>query len=86
AIRVDKDFGMTRDALRAKLKERGIDTREFFLPCHSQPAVAKRFPTTESFPVTERVALEGFYLPSGLAITDEQIDRVCEVVREIAGH
>ncbi|MDD4628696.1 MAG: DegT/DnrJ/EryC1/StrS family aminotransferase [Candidatus Peribacteraceae bacterium] len=84
AIRVDETFGMTRDALRTALKDRGIDTREFFLPCHSQPAVAKRFPTKESFPVSERVAQEGFYLPSGLAITDEQIDRVCDAIREIA--
>ncbi|MDD5623341.1 MAG: DegT/DnrJ/EryC1/StrS family aminotransferase [Candidatus Peribacteraceae bacterium] len=84
AVRVDRTFGMTRDALRAALKERGIDTRDFFLPCHSQPAVAKRFPTQESFPVTERIATEGFYLPSGLAITDEQITQVCDAIRSLA--
>ena len=84
AIRVDASFGMTRDELRAALKERGIDTRDFFLPCHLQPAVMKRFPTKESFPVTERVAQEGLYLPSGLAMTEEQMDRVCKAIREIA--
>jgi len=84
AILVEESFGMTRDQLAEALKARGIDTRTFFLPCHSQPAIAKRFPTQVAFPVTERIAKQGLYLPSGLAITEEQIETVCAALREIA--
>ena len=70
-----------RNELCAKLKEKGIDTREFFLPCHSQPAIHTQM--DDAFPVTEDVSGRGFYLPSGLAITDEQIAYVCECVKEL---
>ncbi|MDP6561786.1 MAG: DegT/DnrJ/EryC1/StrS family aminotransferase, partial [Candidatus Peribacteraceae bacterium] len=66
------------DELCAKLKEKGVDTREFFLPCHSQPAIQLQM--NEAFPVTEQIAKQGFYLPSGLAITDEQIKYVCDAL------
>ena len=70
-----------RNELCAKLKERGVDTREFFLPCHNQPAIELQM--EESFPVTEDVSARGFYLPSGLAITDQQIEYVCETLTDI---
>lgn len=70
-----------RDELCAKLKERGVDTREFFLPCHSQPAIAVQM--NELFPVTENISRRGFYLPSGLAITDEEIEYVCKCMNEL---
>jgi perosamine synthetase len=85
AVLVEDAFGMSRDAFAQALKERGVATRDFFLPCHSQPAVLKFTATKDSFPVTERIARQGLYLPSGLAITDEQMDRVCEAVEQIAG-
>jgi perosamine synthetase len=37
----------------------------------------------ERHPNAERIARRGFYLPSGLAITDEQIERVVEAVKRI---
>jgi perosamine synthetase len=37
----------------------------------------------ERHPNAERIARRGFYLPSGLALTDEQMDRVVEVVKEV---
>jgi perosamine synthetase len=84
AVLVEESFGMARDDLSAALKKRGIDTRDFFLPCHSQPAIIQKYPTQEIFPVTERIAHQGLYLPSGLAITEEQIERVCSAIREIS--
>jgi perosamine synthetase len=37
----------------------------------------------ESYHVAERLARRGFYLPSGLALTDEQIELVCKEVKRI---
>jgi perosamine synthetase len=37
----------------------------------------------ERYPVTERIARRGLYVPSGLAITLEQIEEVSSAVREV---
>jgi perosamine synthetase len=39
--------------------------------------------TGESHPVSERIARRGFYLPSGLALTDGQIQRSAMALREV---
>lgn len=85
AIVVEDAFGMTKDELRTRLKEKGVDTRDFFYPCHSQPFLRSHPQFNSSFPVCEDLAARGFYLPSGLALTEEQVAYVCQAVREVAG-
>jgi perosamine synthetase len=68
------------------LSEKGIETRPFFIGMHEQPALQKRgFFKNEKYPVAERIARKGFYLPSGLTITEKQIDLVSSAVREVLG-
>lgn len=63
---------------------RGIGTRPFFWPMHEQPVFRRMgLFDGEHYPVAERIARSGFYLPSGLALTDSQMDAVCKEVREI---
>ena len=84
AIRVTNDFGCDRDELMSRLKERGIDTRTFFFPMNDQPVFLRMgLFRDETFPVAERLSREGMYLPSGLAITEEQIDTVVGAIKEI---
>lgn len=65
-----------------KLRECGIDTRPFFIGIHEQPVFQKMgYFEDESYPVTEKIARTGFYLPSGQAITGLQIEEVSRVVR-----
>ncbi len=83
-ILIDKEkFGVTKDALRSALHEHNIDTRDLFYPPNKQPVLTKRYSSLGSFPNTEYVARNGCYLPSGLAITEEQIDHVCQVIKSI---
>jgi len=72
-----------QEAMR-RLAERKIGTRPFFWPMHEQP-VFKRMGLFEgeSYPVAEHIARRGFYIPSGLAMTDEQIERVAISIREV---
>jgi perosamine synthetase len=66
------------------LKERGVETRPFFLGMHEQPAFHQRgLFLNERYPVAETLARRGLYLPSGLALTEEQLMRTCEAVREV---
>ncbi|MDD5222745.1 MAG: DegT/DnrJ/EryC1/StrS family aminotransferase [bacterium] len=62
-----------------KLEEAGIQTRPFFCPMHLQPAFKKfSWFKKEKMPVSEKLYEYGFYLPSGLALTEKQLCRVCE--------
>jgi perosamine synthetase len=71
-------------AAMEKLAAQGIGTRPFFWPMHEQPVFQKMglFPGS-SHPTAERIARRGFYLPSGLALTDAMIETVAAAVREV---
>lgn len=69
-----------------RLAGRGIGTRPFFWSMHEQPVFQRMgLFKGESYPVAERLARRGFYIPSGLALTDEQMDEVAAVVRSVLG-
>jgi perosamine synthetase len=67
-----------------RLGKLGVGTRPFFWPMHEQPVLREMgFFSGESYPVAERIARRGFYIPSGMALTDEQIDRSAAAVKDI---
>ena len=71
------------EAMRC-LGEMGIGTRPFFWPMHEQPVFRKRgLFSRERYPVAEALARRGFYLPSGLALSDHQLDEVAEEVARL---
>jgi perosamine synthetase len=85
-IVTDEKTGIDAKALAVRLRSAGVETRPFFLGIHEQPVFEKMglFKDT-SLPVTFRLARQGLYLPSGQAITNEQIDYATEkVVQELA--
>jgi len=66
------------------LKTKNIGTRPFFWPMHEQPVFHKMgLFHNDSHPVSENIARNGFYIPSGLAITNDQIDVVSETLLEL---
>jgi perosamine synthetase len=74
-------YGMDRDALMAALGREGIDTRPFFKPLHRQKVLARQgIAVPGEFPVTERIAAGGLYLPTGPVIPNDGIDRVAEAL------
>lgn len=86
SVLVTEDFPMTRDQLRAALREKGVDTRDFFPSSARQPIIQKLYHREEHFPVSERIAARGLYLPSGLALTQEQLQYVCDQILDISRH
>jgi perosamine synthetase len=67
-----------------KLASLGIGCRPFFYPMNQQPILLERgLFKGESYPVAERMYRKGFYIPSGLALTDAQMTRVAEAVGSI---
>ena len=68
----------------ARLGKLGIGSRPFFWPMHEQPVFRRMgLFAGERYPVAERIARRGFYIPSGMALTDEQLERSAAAVREV---
>ena len=68
-----------------RLAEQNIGTRPFFRPMHQQPVFRRmKLFQGDDYPHAEDLARRGFYIPSGLGITDEQIDTVAAALRLLA--
>ncbi len=68
----------------SRLRRKGVETRPFFLGMHEQPVFQQMgLFVGEQYPITERIARRGLYLPSGLTITEEEIGKVCSAVKEV---
>jgi perosamine synthetase len=79
-IVIQDSFGVAKDDLMKRLKEKGVDTRAFFCPMSLQPVYSgddPRFPDqTGEYPVSVDLWNRGLYLPSGLGLTRGQMEEV----------
>ncbi|HEU5301223.1 MAG TPA: DegT/DnrJ/EryC1/StrS family aminotransferase [Acidimicrobiia bacterium] len=75
-----EDSGSGRDALAMRLRELGIDTRRYFYPGVHRMEPYASDPAARCLPITEAVCERVLQLPTGLATTDDDIDRVCRAV------
>lgn len=80
-IVLDKALGIDAEIAMKRLAEVGVGTRPFFYPMHQQP-VLKRMGIfkEEWYPVAENLAVQGFYIPSGIALNTEQQKHVVEKI------
>jgi perosamine synthetase len=78
SVRVRPESGLTRDEMRAALREQEVDTRPVF------PAIS-RYPMWERRQLPGRVADlvggEAINLPSGVCLRRDEVARVCSVMR-----
>jgi len=75
-----------RQEFMKKMKERGIEVREDFVPYDEQVEVfmKKGLTRPEACPVADRLGRDGFYLPSGTLISQEELAYVAENFREVS--
>jgi perosamine synthetase len=82
---LEESVPMLAEEAMQQLALKGIDSRPFFWPMHEQPVLRKMgLFRGERYPVAERLGRRGFYLPSGLALTNDQIERSAQALKEIA--
>ena len=82
-ITVDpEEAGFTREDVRLALDENNIESRPLWKPMHLQP-VFKDAPFYGNG-TSERLFEMGLCLPSGPTLTDEDIERVTKVVRQLS--
>lgn len=77
SILVDKPEN--REPLRAFLAQASIETRPVFYPIHTMPIYSDKF---LKHPVAENLGWRGINLPSFPALTDEQVNYICERISE----
>lgn len=81
---VDESTNMDAVEFARRLQALGVQTRPFFLGMHEQPVFLERgLFRGGHYPVAERIARQGLYVPSGLALTEAQLEQVCEAVRKV---
>lgn len=77
-------LGISAAEMMKRLGQRGIGTRPFFLGLHEQPVLHELgLFIDERYPVTERISAQGLYLPSGLTLTEAQVDEVVAALASI---
>lgn len=68
----------------SELGKEGVGTRPFFYPMHKQPVFNKMgLFLDEYLPNSEKLYERGFYIPSGLALTQEEIEKVSESMHRV---
>lgn len=81
---LDQSMDLDAKAMMSKLATAKIGTRPFFWGMHEQPVLQRMgLFAGEQYPVASRIARRGFYIPSGLAVTEAQIERVAAVLHEV---
>jgi perosamine synthetase len=83
-IVLSEQFGFDAPEAMRRFAAAQVGTRPFFWPIHQQPVLQRMgLFADSSLPVAERIARRGFYIPSGLGMSQSQMDRVVEVARDV---
>ncbi len=83
-ILLGKDIEATNQQVQAMLAEEGIGSRTFFWCMHEQPVYKNMgLFKMEHYANAEYLARKGFYIPSGLALTEKQMDQVVSKMTKV---
>jgi perosamine synthetase len=73
--------GCDRSLVAARLAERGIPVRPYFLPIHLQPYMVERFCYQPGdYPITEDLGDRGLALPFSGVMKEDQVELVCRTL------
>ena len=82
-IQVDADeFGATPDEIRLRLEQDNIESRRVWKPMHAQPVFAAC--RSVGGAVAEKFFETALCLPSGSALTDEDLERIVSCIESMA--
>ncbi|NCB12761.1 MAG: aminotransferase DegT, partial [Erysipelotrichia bacterium] len=83
-VTLKDDYPKTAKEVMRELGAKGIGTRPFFYPMHTQPVFNKMgLFVDEEYLNATKLYERGFYIPSGLAITEKQIREVSKFLHEV---
>ena len=83
-IIIKKNGKYLRSNVQNKLLKKGIETRRFFWPMHKQKIFKKmKIFRNGSYPVSEFMSENGFYIPSGLNLKIRELKYITETINKI---
>lgn len=82
SVVVEDEYGITRDELMEKLRERGIDSRPFFMEAHEMPPYKDC--KYGDMSVSKELVFRGINLPSSVSLTKDEVKTICNVIKECA--
>jgi dTDP-4-amino-4,6-dideoxygalactose transaminase len=77
----EKKYGIPRDELIMKLKEKWIDSRQVFYPLCDMPPY-KAFWKIDELSVSRDLAYNALNLPSSTKLKEEQITYICDMIEK----
>ncbi|HEX8680246.1 MAG TPA: DegT/DnrJ/EryC1/StrS family aminotransferase, partial [Chthoniobacterales bacterium] len=77
-------FGATREDVRLALEAHNIEARPLWKPLHLQPVFAGC--RARGGKLAESLFERGLCLPSGSGLTTADLERICEIIRELPRH
>ena len=81
---LEKDIQADNRLIQKLLSEQEIGSRTFFWCMHEQPVYQRqRLFENQTYPNAEYLARKGFYIPSGLALTKDQMDKVINKIIKV---
>jgi len=81
---LDGSIEFDAEEAMSRLAKLGVGCRPFFYPMHQQPVLRDMgLFDGESYTAAERMYQRGFYVPSGLALTEDQILRVADALKQV---
>jgi perosamine synthetase len=84
ALVITDQSNMLADDAIKRLALKGIGCRPFFFPMHLQPVFQKKGMFKNlALPIAENMHQKGFYIPSGMALSDDQMESVAIAIKEI---
>jgi len=82
----ENKYGKTRLELMDYLSQNDVETRLLFTGMHQQKFLKDYgCDLSGAYPVTEYLSQKGFYLPSASSLTEENIEFICELIRNFRG-
>lgn len=82
SILIDEtQISLARDAIIAHLADAGIESRPLFYPLNTMPPLGHG--STHTYPVSSAISRQGISLPTSMAVTPADVDRVCHALNNI---
>ncbi|HKB44640.1 MAG TPA: DegT/DnrJ/EryC1/StrS family aminotransferase [Chitinophagaceae bacterium] len=84
-IRIGSEFGQSRDDVHTELKKYNVITRKYFYPLCSEYSCYRHLPSANpaNLPVAHRVVKEVLCMPLYGNLKLEDVEKICEIIREI---
>ena len=79
---LNQELSFTRDGILNLLKNSGIEVRPIFFPLHRMPPYANFIHKDAIFPVSDWLSDCGISLPSSITLTEAEIMRTCECLKD----